>query len=80
MWGLIGDVPVRRVCGTIRERRKGYEGGVQFVGFWRLLYVFRAHGFVDETSLVGVVIRDTVGCVESHTRGGDGSDFEVIDY
>jgi len=80
MWGSVCDVPVRRVCGTVRERRKGYEGGVQLVGCGRLLYVFGAHGLVDETHLVGVVIRETVWYVESHTRRGDGADFEVIEY
>ena len=35
---------------------------------------------MDETYLVGVVVRESVGDVESHTRRGDGSDFEVIEY
>jgi hypothetical protein len=75
--GSAGDV--RRGCGVLRERRKGYEGGVHLVDCGRLLYVFGAHGLVDETHLAGVVIRGTVGYVESHTRRGDGADFEVIE-
>ena len=39
-----------------------------------------AHGLVNETQLVGAVIRDTEGYVERHTRRGDGTDFEVIYY
>jgi hypothetical protein len=48
------------------------------VGCGRLLYVFGAHGPVNETRLVGVVIRNTWGYVKSHIRRGDGSDLEVI--
>ena len=79
VWGSVCDVPVRRDCGTLRKRRKWYDGGVQLVGCGRLLYVFGAHGHVDETHLAGVVIRETVGYVESHKRRGDGADFEVIE-
>ena len=50
------------------------------VGCGRFLYVFGAHGSVDEAYLVGIVIRETAGNVESHTRRGDGADFEVIEY
>jgi len=42
--------------------------------------VFGAHGLVDETHLVGVVIWETVWYVECLTRRDDGSDFEVIEY
>ena len=42
--------------------------------------MFGAHGLVDETHLVSVVIRETVGYVKRHTRRGDGADFEVIEY
>ena len=49
------------------------------VGCGRLLYVFGAHGLVDETRLVGAVIRESVWYVESQTRRVDGSDFEVIE-
>ena len=41
--------------------------------------MFGAHRPVDETHLMGVVFRDTEGYVESHTRRGDGADFEVIE-
>ncbi len=30
--------------------------------------MFKAHGLVDETRLVGAVIRESVWCVESHTK------------
>ena len=49
------------------------------VGCGMLLYVFGAPGLVNETHLVGVVIWESVGYVESHTRRGDGADFEVIE-
>lgn len=42
--------------------------------------MFRAHGLVNETYLAGVVLGESVGNVESHTRSGDGADFEVIEY
>ncbi len=41
--------------------------------------MFGAHGLVDDTSL-DVVIRETVGYVESNTRRSDGADFKVIKY
>ena len=83
LWGVrvsVCEVPVRRVCGNVCKRRKGYEGGVQLVGCGRLLYVFGAHRPVYEAHLVGVVIRETVWYVEIHTRRGDGTDFEIVDY
>ena len=45
-----------------------------------LVYAFGVPGLVDEAYLVGVVLGESVGYVESHTRRGDGSDFEVIEY
>ena len=42
--------------------------------------MFGAHGLVDETHLMGVVLGEIVGYVESRTRRGDGADFEVIEY
>ena len=45
-----------------------------------LLYLFGTHGLVDEIHLAGVVLGERVGYVESHTRRGDGSDFEVVEY
>ena len=50
------------------------------VGCGRLLCLFGAHGLVDEIHLAGVVLEETVGYVESHTKRGDGADFEVIEY
>ena len=49
-------------------------------GCGRFLYVFGAHGLVDETHLMGVVLGERVGYVESRTRRSDGADFEVIEY
>ena len=42
--------------------------------------MFGAYGLVDETHLAGVVLGESVGYMESHTRRGDGADFEVIEY
>lgn len=63
-------VPVRRVRVTLRERRKGYEGGVQLAYRGGFVHYVGTHRPVDETHLVGVV---------SHTRMGDGADFEVME-
>ena len=41
--------------------------------------MFGAPGLVNEAYLVGVVLGESVGYVESHTRRSDGADFEVIE-
>ena len=79
MWGSVCDVPVRRGCGTVRKRRKGYERGVHLADHGSLLHVFRTHRRWDEDLLVGVAFGDTIGYVGSDEGGGDGVDFEVVD-
>ena len=48
-------------------------------GCGRFLYVFGAHGLVDDTNLAGAVIRETAGYEESRKRRGDGAYFKVIE-
>ena len=76
---VVGDLECRG-CGTFRERGEGYERGVHLTDHGSFVHVFGSHGLVDETHLAGVVLGEFVGYVESHTRRGDGADFEVIEY
>ena len=79
MWGSVCDVPVRRVCGTLRKRRKGHEGGVQLAYHGGFMYAFELHCRTEESLFAGAVLGKAGGCVVSGEGLCDGADFEVVD-